>query len=129
MQWRASFAVESLGATDGPDLRRASQADVHLLHERRADWVLVQDETPVAYSVFNATLPDIVQIGGVWTPPESRGRGYARSVVAGSLLAAHQQEVRRAVLFANPANAAARAAYLSIGFEIVGDYGLVLLAP
>jgi predicted GNAT family acetyltransferase len=91
--------------------------------------VLVQDETPVAYSVFNATLPDIVQIGGVWTPPESRGRGYARSVVAGSLLAAHQQEVRRAVLFANPANAAARAAYLSIGFEIVGDYGLVLLAP
>src|SRR2546429_227446 len=62
-------------------------------------------------------------------PEESRGRGYARSVVAGSLLAAHQQEVRRAVLFANPANAAARAAYLSIGFEIVGDYGLVLLAP
>src|SRR5947207_9792880 len=35
VQWRASFAVESLGATDGPDLRRASQADVHLLHERR----------------------------------------------------------------------------------------------
>jgi len=129
VQWRASFSVESLGATDGPDLRRASQADVQLLHERRADWVLVQDETPVAYSVFNATLPDIVQIGGVWTPPESRGRGYARAVVAGSLLAAHQQEVRRAVLFANPANAAARAAYLSIGFEIVGDYGLVLLAP
>jgi predicted GNAT family acetyltransferase len=83
----------------------------------------------VSYSVFNATLPEIVQIGGVWTPSELRGRGYARSVVAGSLLAAREQGVRRAVLFADPLNAAARAAYLALGFRIVGDYGLVLLAP
>jgi len=67
--------------------------------------------------------------GGVWTPPEFRGRGYARSVVAGSLVAAGKQGVARAVLFADPLNAAARAAYLSIGFAIVGDYGLVLFAP
>jgi len=79
--------------------------------------------------VFNAMLPEMVQIGGVWTPAEFRGRGYARALVAGSLAAAREQGVRRAVLFANPANAAARAAYLAIGFEIVGDYGLVLLAP
>jgi len=89
----------------------------------------VPELRPVAYSVFNAMLPDIVQIGGVWTPPECRGRGYARSVVAGSLVAARTQGVARAVLFADPLNAAARAAYLSIGFAIVGDYGLVLLAP
>jgi len=129
VQWRASFAVESLGATDGPALRSASRADVELHHERRADWVLVHDTTPVAYSVFNAMLPEMVQIGGVWTPAEFRGRGYARSVVAGSLVAAGKQGVTRAVLFADPANAAARAAYLAIGFQIVGDYGLVLLAP
>src|SRR5204863_106038 len=61
--------------------------------------------------------------------PELRGRGYARSVVAGSLLAARKQGIARAVLFADPANAAARRAYLSLGFRIVGDYGLVLLAP
>jgi len=128
-QWRASFSVEALGASDALDLRRASQADVLLQHARAADWVLVRGETPVAYAVFNAMLPDIVQIGGVWTPPEFRGRGYARSVVAGSLVAAGKQGVARAVLFADPLNAAARAAYLSIGFAIVGDYGLVLFAP
>lgn len=129
VEWRAQFSIEALGAADGPELRRASRADVLLQHERGADWVLVEGKTPVAYSVFNAMLPDIVQIGGVWTPPECRGRGYARSVVAGSLVAAGKQGVRRAVLFADPGNAAARAAYLGIGFEIVGDYGLVLLAP
>src|SRR5438552_10624203 len=84
--------------------------------------------TRCSTSVFNAMLPDIVQIGGVWTPPEFRGRGYARAVVAGSLLAARKQGVARAVLFADPANERARRAYQFLGFRIVGDYGLVLLA-
>ena len=128
-RWRTSFAMEALGAADGPELHHASRADVLLHHERGADWVLFDHGNPVAYSVFNAMLPDIGQIGGVWTPPEFRGRGYARSVVAGSLVAAGKLGVRRAVLFADPYNAAARSAYLAIGFEIVGDYGLVLFAP
>ena len=129
VDWRMRFAVEALGATDGPDLRQASTDDVRLQHGRGTDWLLLAGAAPVSYSVFNAMLPDIVQIGGVWTPPEFRGRGYARSVVAGSLLAARKQGIERAVLFADPTNEAARRAYLSLGFRIVGDYGLVLLAP
>jgi len=128
VDWRVRFAVEALGATDGPDLRQASADDVRLQHERGTDWLLLAGPAPVSYSVFNAMLADIVQIGGVWTPPERRGRGYARSVVAGSLLAARKQGIARAVLFADPANEAARRAYLFLGFRIVGDYGLVLLA-
>ncbi|HVH66249.1 MAG TPA: GNAT family N-acetyltransferase [Gemmatimonadales bacterium] len=129
MQWRAQFSVEALGATDGAELRRSSRADVLLHHQRGSDWVLLVGPNLVSYAVFNAMLPEIVQVGGVWTPPELRGRGYARSVVAGSLLSARKQSVRRAVLFADPSNAAARAAYLALGFRIVGDYGLVLLKP
>jgi uncharacterized protein len=129
VQWRVQFAVEALGAVDGAELRSASRGDVLLHHERGSDWVLVAGPDLVSYSVFNAMLPEIVQIGGVWTPPQLRGRGYARSVVAGSLLAARKQGVHRAVLFADPLNVAARAAYLALGFQIVGDYGLVLLTP
>jgi predicted GNAT family acetyltransferase len=33
------------------------------------------------------------------------------------------------VLFAEPANAAARAAYVALGFQRIGDYGLVLFEP
>ena len=128
-KWRGQFSIEALGAVDDAELRRSSRADVLLQHARGADWLLLSGTTPVAYSAFNAMLPDIVQIGGVWTPAEHRGRGYARCVVAGSLLAARKQGVQRAVLFADPGNAMARAAYLAIGFRIVGDYGLVLLAP
>jgi len=126
-RWRVSFSVEALAAVDTPALRRACRDDVGLLHARGADWVLYDGATPVAYAAFNAMLPDIVQVGGVWTPPPLRGRGYGRAVVAGSLLAARKQGVQRAVLFADPANAAAKRAYLSLGFRVVGDYGLVLL--
>jgi len=128
VDWRVRFAVEALGATDGPDLRQASTDDVRLQHERGTDWLLLAGAAPVSYSVFNAMLPDIVQIGGVWTAPEFRGRGYTRSVVAGSLLSARKQGIERAVLFADPTNEAARRAYLFLGFRITGDYGLVLLA-
>jgi RimJ/RimL family protein N-acetyltransferase len=129
VDWRARFAVEALGAPDTPNLREASRDDVLLQHERGTDWLLLADGTPVSYSVFNAMLPEIVQIGGVWTPPEFRGRGYARAIVAGSLVVARKQGVERAVLFADPANEAARRAYVFLGFRVVGDYGLVLLAP
>jgi RimJ/RimL family protein N-acetyltransferase len=127
--WRVAFSVEALGASDGAELQRASRGDVQLLHERGADWVLVESGTLVAYSAFNAMLPEIVQVGGVWTPPALRRHGHARAVIAGSLLAARKQGVRRAVLFADPRNEAARRAYTWLGFQVVGDYGLVLLRP
>lgn len=127
VEWRVRFSLEALGAVDSPALRSTSRAEVLLLHECGADWLLLDGTTPLAYSAFNAMLPDIVQIGGVWTPPALRGRGYGRSVVAGSLLAARGRNVRRAVLFADPVNAAAKRAYVSLGFRVVGDYGLVLL--
>jgi uncharacterized protein len=68
-----------------------------------------------------------VQIGGVWTPPALRGKGYGKSVVAGSLLAARSQGVKRAILFTGPNNQAAQAVYQQIGFLPTGEkYGLVL---
>jgi predicted GNAT family acetyltransferase len=57
-----------------------------------------------------------------------RGRGYARAVVAGSLLSARAAGVARAILFTGQDTARARRAYLALGFQIIGDYGLVLFA-
>ncbi|MGM0554981.1 MAG: GNAT family N-acetyltransferase [Myxococcota bacterium] len=80
---------------------------------------------PVSYTAFTATLPDQVQIGGVWTPPDLRNRGYAQSVVAGHLLDARAAGVERAILFTATDNLAAQRAYESLGFEQTGRYGLV----
>lgn len=73
---------------------------------------------------FNAVLPDCVQVGGVYTPPSLRGKGFARLVVALHLQEAHQKGVERAILFS--ANDYASRAYQAIGFKQVGEYTLTV---
>lgn len=122
--WRVGFFLEALHGTDGPGVREACREEVRLIRDQGSDWVLTDAGRLVSYSNFNARLPDIVQIGGVWTPPELRGRGYGGAVVAGSLVQARSEGVQRAVLFAE--REAAKRAYRRIGFRTVGEYALVL---
>lgn len=86
--------------------------------------VLMQGELPLAMTGFNARLPDIVQLGGVYTPPDLRGRGHARRAVALHLAEAAAQGVRQATLFS--ASPAAARAYRALGFKEVGTWALIL---
>lgn len=125
VDWRVDFAREALHAPDSPTLRGECEQELRFVYERGSNWVL-EDGGLASYSAFNARLPDIVQIGGVWTPRELRGRGYGRAVVAGSLLEVRELGVRRAVLFAEREDA--KRAYTGIGFRSVGEFGLVLFS-
>lgn len=122
--WRLAYDIEVLGATDTPEQRKRA-AD--FLDWQIADgnaWVAMDRGAPVSLSAFNATLPDIVQLGGIYTPPELRGRGFAKAAVAASLLAARDRGASRAVLFTNSPSAVRT--YEALGFERVGDFSLVL---
>ena len=88
-------------------------------------WVAVDREGRLlSFSSFNATLPDIVQLGGIYTPPAFRGRGYAKLSVAHSLLVARDRGATRAVLFTS--NPSAERTYEALGFSRIGEYALVL---
>jgi len=125
--WRAGYRVETNAEVESSALRLSSREDVEAGLAEGAAWVLEADGTPVAYQQFNAMLPDVVQVGGVWTPPPLRGRGYARAVVAGALLAARADGVRRGVLFTGENNVPAQRAYAALGFRRVGDWALIFL--
>lgn len=73
------------------------------------------------------TIAEAVQVGGVWTPSELRRQGYARAVVATSLLDARADSAELAILFTGEENIPAQKAYLALGFEHVGDYQITLL--
>ncbi len=73
---------------------------------------------------FNAALPDIVQIGGVYTPPSLRRAGIGRSLVSGSLDIAEKEGASESVLFTN--NPFAARAYESLGFRRIGDFSLLI---
>jgi GNAT superfamily N-acetyltransferase len=124
--WRLGFDVESLNVKASESARKRAGESVDSQIAGGNAWVVIAGGAPVSYSAFNAALPDIVQLGGIYTPPEQRGRGYARAGVAGSLLAARARGVTRAVLFTK--NPSAMRAYEAVGFRRIGEYGLVLLA-
>jgi GNAT superfamily N-acetyltransferase len=121
--WRIAYHLEILGtpATEAP--HRAEQDIVHWL-PADSHRILFHNDQPVALTGFNARLPEIVQIGGVYTPPEHRAQGHARRAVALHLAEARDQGVTRAVLFA--ASDKAARAYQSIGFTPRAAMALVL---
>ena len=123
--WRHAYNVEVLGAADTAEARQRSAG---YLDQQIADgnvWVALDRGIPVSLSAFNATLPDMVQLGGIYTPPELRGRGFAKVAVAASLLAGRERGSERAVLFTN--NPSAARTYEALGFRRIGDYALILL--
>ena len=127
--WSVNYAVEALGDPRTPDLEQACADQTRRGQEAGSVWLLLEGARPVAMTALNARLPDAVQVGGVYTPPERRGRGYARAAVAGQLHDCRAQGARRAVLFTGHDHHAARRAYQAIGFARVGDYGIVRFVP
>lgn len=123
--WRLAYDIETLGATDTDETRERS---TRFLDQQIADgnaWVALEGGAPASLSAFNAALPDTVQLGGIYTPPALRGRGFARIAVAASLLAARDWGAERAVLFTN--NPSAARAYEALGFRRTGSYGVMFL--
>lgn len=121
--WRANYEVETLHvARNVAEL----QADQRIRDFIAADThrVLIKDGAPVSTTGFNAALPEIVQIGGVYTPPALRGRGYARIALAMHLTEVAARGVTKAVLSA--ANESAARAYRALGFERAGDFAMVV---
>jgi len=129
VEWGVAYDVETLGAREDAALWENNRASLARLLTRNSQWLLQAGSVPVSMSAFSSSVPDCVQIGGVYTPPPLRGRGYARAVVAGSLLVARARGARTSVLFTPRDNLAAHRAYESLGYRQVGQFGILLLAP
>ena len=128
VDWRVEYNRETLGAAPSPTLRDRARGELVRLQTIGRHWVLEADGALVAYSGFNAWTRGVAQVGGVWTPPPLRGRGYGRAVVAGSLLAARERGSTRSVLFTDRDNIPAQRAYGALGYRRAGQYGLVLFS-
>jgi GNAT superfamily N-acetyltransferase len=129
LTWRLAYDREVFGEDDRAENRYRSEQRVRDLVQNGRLRLLTHQNTPsapVAMTGFNAALPEIVQIGSVYTPPEFRGQGHARRAVALHLAEARAEGVKSAVLSA--AGPAAVRAYQSIGFSQIGEYAQVAFA-
>lgn len=119
-RWRVAYQQE-LGFASGGEAGARQR-----LAQQRAEGALFVlsdgDGPPLTMSAYNAALPDIVQLGGVYTPPEHRRRGLSQACIRQALLGSRAAGVERAVLFTGEHNTAAQRCYEALGFERIGDY-------
>lgn len=123
--WRAGSLVETMGFPPeiAPQAARRQMIAYQAAGRHRILW---RGQTPLAMAGVNASIPEVVQVGGVYTPPELRGQGHARRAVALLLDEARRNGIKRALLFA--ASAKAARAYTAIGFTESHGFALIMLA-
>ncbi|KTD10618.1 GNAT family acetyltransferase [Legionella gratiana] len=125
-KWLIAYHIEALGDdVNNPKLEQSIIDEIQDTQLSQNRWVLFVNNTPVSLCGFNANLPDIVQIGPVYTPPSLRNKGFARIAVYLCLKQAAARQVKRAILFTNENSAIC--AYKSLGFYEIGKYRLALL--
>lgn len=125
--WRVHYVGETMAEPDNAETRRLARALMQQEISSGNVFVLCDDDERLAMSSFNAVAAQTVQIGGVFTPPSHRSKGYGRAVVAGSLALARSQGIERSVLFTGHDNHAAQRAYQSLGYQRCGEFGMKLL--
>lgn len=113
-QWRVAWEMESP--------RR------HLFDSQPASWVLENQGHLVSLVEMGAKWANIVQLEGVYTPPELRCRGWARIAVAKVLMLAKAEGVQKAVFTVGPQMLAAHSLCKALGFKKVGEEGVVRFA-
>ncbi len=125
LAWMAAYEREALNAPPDEMVARAIHR-YDSYRTRASHVVLMEDGVPLAMTGFNAQVPGMVQIGGVYTPPLLRGRGHARRALALHLEDARTRGIDRATLFA--ASDMAARAYRAIGFERIGAWCLLVFS-
>jgi uncharacterized protein len=116
---REAYSLEALGKS------RDEEENLRRMIAEQSLYVLKHQGKILSITGFNARLPEIIQIGGVYTPKPYRSCGYARSIVAFSLLHVRELGCRKAVLFTGEDNVPAQTAYRGLGFHAVGSYGMI----
>lgn len=119
-------SAETFGDPDMLERREKLENSLRQHLDEGIVFVLEAGSQIVAKSEFHGIANGAVQIGAVYTPPAYRGRGYARSVVAGSLDMVRRSGEKNAFLFTGEENIAAQRAYTALGFAPVGNYGIIL---
>jgi predicted GNAT family acetyltransferase len=84
--------------------------------------VLWDDGGPVAQAVLSGTTPNGARIGGVYTPPANRRRGYATALVAELSRAQLAAGRRFCFLFTDLSNPVSNSIYPKVGYRAFADF-------
>jgi uncharacterized protein len=95
------------------------------LIERRWSWIWMRGHEVLFKAELSAWTPDVVQIQGVYTAPQHRGRGIARAGLA-AVCEQIFRDVPRCSLYVNQYNVIAQRVYEHLGFKPADVFATVM---
>ena len=110
-----------------PVVDHAHEAEFGRRARARWWWGAFSGAQLVAIAGLNAAYGVVGQVGGVYTRPAERSKGFSRAVMA--LLieeGGDYHQFEKLVLFTHEENVSARRVYETLRFEVVGAFGLLL---
>jgi hypothetical protein len=114
-KWGHAFHVD-IGGVE----RNMPQSDITPVLER--GWVFLwEDGKPVSMALKTRPTENGMTVGGVYTPPELRRRGYATSCVAELSRNILQTDKKFCMLYTDLANPTSNSIYKKIGYKEVCD--------
>lgn len=94
--------------------------------KKKITWGLFLNDTLVSIADLNAKALDLGQVGGVYTAPSFRQKGYSRSVMQQLLFDAKElHKIRKIIIFTGEKNFPAQMLYNSLGVSPIGYFALL----
>ena len=93
--------------------------------DKKIAWGFFQEGTLVSIADLNAKALDLGQVGGVYTVPEFRRRGFSKAVLKHLMHDAKNiHSIRKLIIFTGVENIAARKVYEPLGGQAVGYFAI-----
>lgn len=125
---RLAFDAEEGLPSQGSEVQRR----VAFLEKVRAGrwWGHFEGDRLVAMACLNTGVGDVGQVGGVYTVPERRRRGYSKAVMRQLIADSRERQgLKTLILFTGETNHEAQAMYRGLGFEQIGEFGMIFGKP
>lgn len=119
-EWFVAFAKESLPANEQKDFQSLRPTVESIVGRGFASFWRVGGE-PVSMAVLSRPTKNGITISTVYTPPASRGHGYASANVAAISQQSLDKGKRFCVLYTDPANPTSNKIYRAIGYRDISD--------
>lgn len=102
------------------------KSTVYDRHNEEQYLYLIDDGSVVSQAIIQTTTSKINQIGGVYTLPKYRGKGYAKAIVSKLCIDILKRD-KLPTLIVSKTNESAKNAYKKLGFEFYDDYLMIEL--
>lgn len=122
--WSLAFADESGVIAGGEEMRPIV---ARALGEGRGFYWEDPPGTPVCMVGHAPPLPDLARVGPVYTPPQLRGRGYARRLTHEVTRRLLGRGLQRCVLYTDAANPVSNSIYRQVGYRPIEEHAVLRL--